>query len=117
MEGASATLHAPSTAPPSGQQSALAARVPDNGSPVRCRAIDREERFGIIARPNLSSASRVVGGDVDTGSDANARRFQMQGQPVPADAVRTEELVNYFRYDHPARPAAPSRSASPPRSR
>ncbi len=42
--------------------------------------------------------------DVDTGSYANVRRFLMQGQPVPPDAVRTEELLNYFRYDYP-RPA------------
>ena len=42
--------------------------------------------------------------DVDTGSYANVRRFLTKGQPVPAEAVRTEELVNYFRYDYP-RPA------------
>lgn len=45
--------------------------------------------------------------DVDTGSYANVRRFLMAGQPVPAEAVRTEELVNYFRYDYP-RPATRS---------
>ena len=39
--------------------------------------------------------------DVDTGAYANARRFLMQGQPVPAEAVRTEEMINYFRYDYP----------------
>lgn len=39
--------------------------------------------------------------DVDTASYANVRRMLMGGQPVPADAVRTEEMVNYFRYDYP----------------
>jgi Ca-activated chloride channel homolog len=39
--------------------------------------------------------------DVDTGSYANVRRFLTQGQLPPADAVRTEELINYFRYDYP----------------
>ncbi len=39
--------------------------------------------------------------DVDTGSYANVRRFLQEGQPVPAEAVRTEELINYFRYDYP----------------
>lgn len=39
--------------------------------------------------------------DVDTGSYANVRRFLTQGQMPPADAVRTEELINYFRYDYP----------------
>ena len=38
--------------------------------------------------------------DVDTGAYANARRFLRQGVAPPADAVRTEELINYFRYDY-----------------
>jgi Ca-activated chloride channel family protein len=42
--------------------------------------------------------------DVDTGAYANVRRFLMKGEPVPSEAVRTEELINYFRYDYP-RPA------------
>jgi Ca-activated chloride channel family protein len=39
--------------------------------------------------------------DVDTAAYSNVRRFLTQGQAVPRDAVRTEELVNYFRYDYP----------------
>ena len=39
--------------------------------------------------------------DVDTGAYANVRRFLNQGQRPPAEAVRTEELLNYFRYDYP----------------
>ncbi|MCK0098191.1 von Willebrand factor type A domain-containing protein [Qipengyuania sp. S6317L1] len=38
--------------------------------------------------------------DVDTGAYANTRRFLRQGNLPPRDAVRTEELVNYFRYDY-----------------
>ena len=38
--------------------------------------------------------------DVDTGSYANVRRFLTQGQTPPAEAVRTEEMLNYFRYDY-----------------
>jgi Ca-activated chloride channel family protein len=41
--------------------------------------------------------------DVDTGAYANTRRFLVQGQMPPKEAVRTEELINYFRYDY-ARP-------------
>ena len=37
--------------------------------------------------------------DVDTGSYANTRRFLNDGLPPPADAVRVEELVNYFPAD------------------
>jgi Ca-activated chloride channel family protein len=39
--------------------------------------------------------------DVDTGSYANVRRFLNGGQLPPKDAVRLEELVNYFPYDYP----------------
>ncbi len=39
--------------------------------------------------------------DVDTGSYANVRRFLTKGETPPADAVRTEEMINYFRYDYP----------------
>lgn len=36
---------------------------------------------------------------VDTGSYANIRRFINRGQLPPKDAVRVEELVNYFGFD------------------
>jgi Ca-activated chloride channel homolog len=39
--------------------------------------------------------------DVDTASYSNVRRFLRQGQRPPKDAVRIEELLNYFRYDYP----------------
>jgi Ca-activated chloride channel family protein len=38
--------------------------------------------------------------DVDTASYANVRRFLRRGQLPPKDAVRIEELVNYFHYDY-----------------
>lgn len=40
--------------------------------------------------------------DVDTASYANVRRFLREGQLPPPDAVRIEELVNYFRFEYPA---------------
>jgi Ca-activated chloride channel family protein len=39
--------------------------------------------------------------DVDTGAYSNVRRMLNQGQMPPEGAVRTEELINYFRYDYP----------------
>lgn len=39
--------------------------------------------------------------DVDNASYSNVRRFINLGQEVPADAVRIEEMINYFRYDYP----------------
>jgi len=38
--------------------------------------------------------------DVDTASYANVRRFLNQNQLPPPDAVRIEELINYFNYDY-----------------
>ncbi len=40
--------------------------------------------------------------DVDTASYANMRRFLAVGEWPPPDAVRIEELVNYFPYDYAA---------------
>lgn len=40
--------------------------------------------------------------DVDTGSYSNVRRMLTDGQRPPADAVRAEEFINYFRYGHAA---------------
>jgi len=39
--------------------------------------------------------------DVDAASYSNVRRFIADGTLPPADAVRIEELINYFRYDYP----------------
>lgn len=39
--------------------------------------------------------------DVDTGSYSNVRRILNSGHLPPKDAVRVEELINYFDYDYP----------------
>merc|ERR1712093_415574 len=39
--------------------------------------------------------------DVDTASYANVRRFLKSGVLPPKDAVRIEEMVNYFDYTYP----------------
>ncbi len=39
--------------------------------------------------------------DVDTGAYANVRRLLNQGQLPVKDAVRVEEMINYFSYDYP----------------
>jgi Ca-activated chloride channel family protein len=38
--------------------------------------------------------------DVDTGAYANVRRFLNMGQLPPQDAVRVEEMINYFDYQY-----------------
>ena len=39
--------------------------------------------------------------DVDNASYTNVRRFINNGQGVPKDAVRVEEMVNFFKYSYP----------------
>jgi len=52
--------------------------------------------------------------DVDTGAYANVRRFLNAGQLPPQDAVRVEEMINYFdyRYAPPASRDVPFRVAT-----
>ncbi|MBP6991330.1 MAG: von Willebrand factor type A domain-containing protein [Spirochaetes bacterium] len=57
----------------------------------------RENEFRDAARTPLSTFSI----DVDTASYANLRRFINASQLPPADAVRIEEMINYFDYDYP----------------
>jgi Ca-activated chloride channel homolog len=47
----------------------------------------------------LTSPLSTFSIDVDTASYSNMRRFLNDGQLPPKDAIRTEELVNYFTYD------------------
>ena len=56
-----------------------------------------ENPFLDVAHAPLSTFSV----DVDTASYSNTRRFLKDGQLPPKDAVRIEELVNYFSYDYP----------------
>jgi len=64
-------------------------------------AYDRidDNAFRRVADDPLSTFSI----DVDTASYANVRRFLNNGSLPPRDAVRIEELINYFRFDY-ARP-------------
>jgi Ca-activated chloride channel family protein len=39
--------------------------------------------------------------DVDKAAYSNVRRYLSKGQMPPPDAVRSEEMINYFPYDYP----------------
>jgi len=58
-----------------------------------------ENKFRSVADRPLSTFSI----DVDTASYSNVRRFLNEGRLPPADAVRVEELINYFHFDYPDR--------------
>ncbi|HUT92418.1 MAG TPA: VWA domain-containing protein [Thermoguttaceae bacterium] len=62
-----------------------------------------EQYAPIVENEFLPAASRPLSTfsiDVDTASYANVRRFLNEGRWPPPDAVRIEEMVNYFRYDY-----------------
>ncbi len=55
------------------------------------------ERNAVHATHEQAFATLSI--DTDTGSYANVRRFLNNGSLPPTDAVRVEELINYFNYD------------------
>jgi Ca-activated chloride channel family protein len=62
----------------------------------------QENAFHTVSKEPLSTFSL----DVDNASYTNVRRFLNEGQLPPRDAVRVEELLNYFHYQLPAPTAA-----------
>lgn len=56
-----------------------------------------ENNFKTVIKDPLSTFSI----DVDTASYANVRRMLNYGQLPSPDAVRIEEMINYFSYDYP----------------
>ncbi|MBE9128351.1 MULTISPECIES: vWA domain-containing protein [unclassified Coleofasciculus] len=65
---------------------------------------NRETYSTIQENPFLSASANPLSTfsiDVDAASYSNIRRFINGGQLPPKDAVRIEELINYFTYDYP----------------
>jgi len=70
---------------------------------------DNEEYERIRENPFVATLAEPVSTfsiDVDRAAYANVRRFLVGGQMPPPDAVRVEEMLNYFRYDY-AQPQGP----------
>ncbi len=80
---------------------------------------DRSDRYSDIRRPsgefNTAAYDHILENpfldakdnplstfsiDVDTASYSNVRRFINEGSLPPKDAVRVEEMINYFTYDY-----------------
>jgi Ca-activated chloride channel family protein len=68
-------------------------------APFHTEAYDRidDNQWTEVARKPLSTFSA----DVDTASYSNVRRYLNEGQAPPKDAVRIEELINYFPFNYP----------------
>jgi len=86
------------TAPALAAPSMVVAEMPSR-SPGEQYAVVPENPFHLAAQDALSTFSA----DVDTASYSNIRRFLMgESRMPPAEAVRVEEMLNYFSYDYPA---------------
>ncbi|HEX4869538.1 MAG TPA: VWA domain-containing protein [Moraxellaceae bacterium] len=88
-------------ASPAARKSALAAADMLYAPPPR----EEREQYQHLDDNPVQQASAInlstLSLDVDTGSYSNVRRFLNGGRLPPRDAVRVEELVNYFPYGYP----------------
>ncbi|SDD81565.1 vWA domain-containing protein [Rhodospira trueperi] len=118
---ATATRTAPQVAVEEMADSAVKMAPPAPSPSLEPPVVERD-RFSDV---NLNGVVRVAeqpvstfSADVDTASMGVVRRFIRDGDHPPADAVRVEELVNYFDYDYPrpnsaGEPFAPSVTLMP----
>jgi Ca-activated chloride channel family protein len=91
---------APAAPPPPPAQMVVGNNGPmvqeEGGNTEQYSRIDDNPFFRTQTAP-LSTFSA----DVDTASYSNLRRFLRGGSRPPKDAVRIEEMINYFSYDYP----------------
>lgn len=74
-------------------------RGPGSGGDQYARIYDNP--FKPVSTANTDNRLSTFSIDVDTAAYANVRQFLMQSHQLPpADAVRIEELVNYFEYEY-----------------
>jgi Ca-activated chloride channel homolog len=96
-----------SRAPVSMSNMAANSNMATSGTPFMEAQVEKGsgERYAEITENPFLETSRAplstFSIDVDTASYANVRRFLNDGQLPPKDAVRIEELINYFEYDYP----------------
>lgn len=69
-----------------------------NDSSGETYAIVKENGF----IPTKTDSRSTFSVDVDKASYSNVRRFINQGQRPPVDAIRIEEMINYFPYEYEA---------------
>ena len=71
---------------------------------VEVEPLDRENYAHLNHNPIKRVSEHPVSTfsiDVDTGSYSNVRRMLREGRLPPHDAVRIEEMINYFSYQYP----------------
>jgi Ca-activated chloride channel family protein len=72
---------------------------------IAADSVFNTEEYGRIAENDFLAVAdnplSTFSVDVDRAAYSNVRRFLRDGQRPPRDAVRIEEMVNYFTYDYP----------------
>ncbi|ASJ75384.1 vWA domain-containing protein [Granulosicoccus antarcticus] len=75
-------------------------------APVNAYSAQSQETYAALIRnATVQTSTQAVSTfsiDVDTGAYSNVRRFIQNGQLPPENAVRVEELLNYFSYNYEA---------------
>ena len=94
----------PAPPAPSGGYGGIVGKTAPYGTPQNTERYDGKAVASILSVASAPVSTFSI--DVDTGSYANVRRFLTKGNLPPESAVRTEEMINYFRYDY-ARPVDP----------
>ena len=68
-------------------------------------AVEKDENYARITENQFKKVEinplSTFSIDVDKAAYSNVRRFINNGQEVPVDAVKIEEMINYFDYDYP----------------
>lgn len=80
------------------------AQIAADAAQIAGQDFNREGYDGIVENPFVGVTDEPLSTfsiDVDTASYSNVRRLLRDGGHVPRDAVRIEEMINYFRYDYP----------------
>jgi Ca-activated chloride channel family protein len=104
VTAASPTINTSSNSVVGGRYAGAAGRVLNAPPPPPAPGFNTEAYDRILDNQWHNAASSPLStfsADVDTASYANVRRFLNLGQAPPKDAVRIEELINYFSFNYP----------------
>ena len=94
---------------PLGMRSVMTTSMPNAGNAFMPKSREAKpawntNEYTFIRENGFQSASvnplSTFAADVDTASYAQLRSMILAGEKVPADAVRIEEMLNYFHYDY-----------------
>jgi Ca-activated chloride channel homolog len=98
LDAPAAAIIAPAAPPPSPSMQMPREQLP---MPELANTEKYESRHDNPVRRASETPVSTFSIDVDTGSYANVRRMLRDGVRPPADAIRAEEMINYFDYGHP----------------